>query len=167
MRKEIPLNTMNAHYTNWYHLCFYYYSRLGTEIFHCKGKLRNTTKPLTINLALSCHVTTQYFSLGFPSWQLVPKEAFLPVFKTLLLQVWASSIITDSPCIELLLSLSTGLIRKQGPLVEVRLNHPCMSCCLSFARFYFPKESSHRELNALFVLPTGCCSSEPNTRAGH
>lgn len=127
---------MNAHYTNGYHLCFYYYSRLGTEIFHCKGKLTNTIKPLAINVAFSFHVTTQpAFSLGFPSCQFVPRKHFyLPVRHYCYRYEPVLSL--DSPCRELLVSFLTGLIGKQGPLV-VGLNHPCMSCLL-FALFHFP-----------------------------
>lgn len=68
------------------------------------------------------------FFFGFSSLPVGSQEAFLPAIKTLLLQVWACFIITESPCIELLLSLLTDLIKKQGPLVKAGLNHPCMSC---------------------------------------
>lgn len=128
---------MNAHYTNGYNPCFYYYSRLGTETFHYKGELTNTIKLLTINAAFSCHVTTQpAFSLGFPLCQLVPRKHFYLPLRHYCYRC-ERFIITDLPCIELFLSLLTGLIRKQGPLVKAELNHPCMSCLL-FARFYFP-----------------------------
>lgn len=81
------------------------------------------------SLFMPCNNPTSFF-FGFPFLPVGSQEEFLPAMKTLLLQVWASIIITASPCIELLLALLTGLIRKQGPLVEVGLNHPCMSCLL-------------------------------------
>lgn len=37
----------------------------------------------------------------------------------------AFAVISGLPCIELLLSLLTGMIRKQGPLTQAGLSHPC------------------------------------------
>lgn len=103
---------MNAHYNNWYNLCFYSCSRSGTEIFHCKGSLTNTVKPLATSAALSWRVNNPGSSgFGFPPCRL-PGHTAAPVPVTT----------SSRPCTELLLSLLTGKVRKQGPLTQAGLS---------------------------------------------
>lgn len=106
-----------------------------------------------------CNPTGFFF--GFPFLLAGSQEAFLPAIKTLLLQVWVS-FITASPCIELLLSLLTGLIRKQGPLVEVGLNHPHISCLVCLV--LLPLGEQPPGINCVLVpgwRPAAAMSSTP------
>lgn len=142
---------MNAHYNNWYNLWFYSYSRSGREIFHCKGRLTNTVKPLTRSTALSCHLNNPAsFVFGCSFLPVHRKHLYLPLRHCCHRRDPEFATITGLPCLELLLSLLTGMVRKQGPLRQAGLNHPCVGCLL-FARFYFLQKCSHRRFKRIFV----------------
>lgn len=94
-------------------------------------------KPLVTNVALSCHPRIQpevFWVLSFPPVR--RKHLYLPLRHCCHRRDPVRVIICGLPCIELPLSLLSGVIRKQGPLTEAGLNHPRMGCLL-FAQFYF------------------------------